>query len=82
MRFLPLYIAYMREDSLYEIYCAYLESLCDSKKIGKGKMSLMLMAQSEFDRFKKRTERSDTFRAKILCIARDKKISGLIERNL
>ncbi len=69
----------MKEDALYETYAAYLENLHSSGKIGKGEMSLMLISISEFNRFKKRAERSENFKAEVTRVARDKKISGLID---
>lgn len=75
----------MKELEFYTEYIEYLNWRLENKQISKGKLSLLKISKSEYDKFIKKLETNEKFNKKIISIItsekRDKIITDVISDN-
>lgn len=72
----------MKDLDFYEEYTEYLNCRLENNEINKGKLSLLKISRSEYDRFIKKLKTNEKFNKKIISILttekRDKLITDVI----
>ena len=75
----------MKKLEFYEEYIQYLNSRLEKGEISKGKLALLKISKSEYDKFIDKLETNEKFNKKIISIItrekRDKIITDVISDN-
>jgi len=76
----------MKELDFYDEFIEYLDWRLESGEISKGKLALLKISRSEYDKFIHKLETNENFNKKVIRIltteSRDKKINEVISNDV